>query len=270
MTFHALRRARSISRNLLVLPAIFFMAMAAVSSASSAASPGWLDGNRIRLTVAPKGEGRSVTYGYTVSPGGDVRIEVEDRTGETEKSGEMLLVASRFLAARGFDLPRGYEIDTLDTAVLSWQLAGRILDRGAPGDPARMAGPVRIDALERRTPLSVSTTSAEETFAPPWSVRGGAHPLGGGRVFFDVTFAARTTAPPAPGAAEVRYSGTWEKLVRPVPLPDETSLSGWKVYALGPFRRKTSQGAIVDYGATPVAENYSTLGDLRRAAAAGK
>jgi hypothetical protein len=232
---------------------------------------GWLDGNRVRLTVSPKLGGTEITYGLTVAGNGDLRIEIEDRSGKEGASGEMLLVSSRFLATRGLKLPKDYEVDVLDAAALSWQLAARLLERGAPGDPGKAARSVRIAVVERQTPLTVSTTSGQETFPPPWSVEGRASPLGGGRVFFEMTFASRTSAPPPnPTEVAMRYSGTWER-VSPAPeIADSTSLSGWKLYALGQYRRKTSQGPITDYGATPVAGPYATVGELRRAAAAGK
>jgi hypothetical protein len=254
---------------------------AAVAASLLAAAParptpkpspsGWLDGNRIRLTVSPKVGGAAVTYGFTIAANGDMRIEVEDRSGKEGASGEMLLVSSRFLATRGLKLPKDYEVDALDAAALSWQLAARLLERGAPGDPGRAARTVRISVVEREKPLTVGTTSGEETFPPPWSVEGRASPLGDGRVYFEIVFASRTSAPPpSPTEVAMRYSGTWERLSPAPAIPDGTSLSGWTLYALGQYRRKTSQGSIIDYGATPVAERYATVGDLRRAAAAGK
>lgn len=239
----------------------------------------WLSGNRIRLTAAAKDDPKSITYSFTVAGNGDLKIEIEDRSGSIPSSGEMLLVSNRFLGVRGLSLARDYEIDALDAAALSWQLVARLLERGAPGDPKKVSRAARVSVVERQAPLTVSTTSGEETFPPPWEAQGRVNPLGDGRVFFELIFASRTTprvpatprspAPPM-GTAEMRYSGTWERTSPPPEIRDSASLAGWTIFALGNYKRKTSQGSIVDYGATPVAERYGTVGDLRRAAVAGK
>jgi hypothetical protein len=201
-----------------------------------------------------------------------VRIEIQDPSKKPGSSGELLLVSGRFLASRGIVLAKGYEIDQLDAAVLSWQLVGLLLDRGAPGDPATIDRPVRIQVVERREALRISTTSGEQSFPPPWTAAGRAYPLGTGRIFFEVSFHSKTL--PLPGGSSdptaMRYSGSWERVSPPPEILDSARLDGWTLYALGPYRRSTSRGSFLDYGATPVAEHYSTVGDLRRAAAEKK
>lgn len=253
--------------------------VARIASAGASARPasaptppprGWLQGNRVRLTVVEHGGAKTVTYVFAIAPGGDMRIGVEEREGSTETSREMLLISGRFLAIRGAKLSAGYEIDSLDAASLSWQLAGRLLTSAVPGDPGTLRAPARIALTESRAPISVSTNSAEETFQPPWSARGRVNPIGDGRVDFDFAFSFHTSVPPSE-AMEVRYSGRWESS-SPVPaIEDGTSLGGWSLYFLGPRRLQgKGQGEMVEFGATPVKTPYGTVGDLRRLARSRK
>jgi hypothetical protein len=254
-------------------------AIARISSAETTARPAaaptpsprsWLQGNRVRLTVVEHGGAKSVTYTFAIAPGGDMRIGIEEREGGTDTSRELLLISGRFLAVRGAKLPPGYEIDALDAAALSWQLAGRLLTTAAPGDPSNLRAPVRIALSESRAPISVSTNSAEETFPPPWSARGRVNPIGDGRIDFDFAFSFHSSVPPSE-AMEVHYSGRWENASPALAIEDGTSLSGWSVYVLGSRRRnEKGQGEMVDFGATPVKSAYGTVGDLRRLARAGK
>ena len=168
-------------------------------------------------------------------------------------------------------LPHDTEVDVLDAAALSWQLAAKLLERGMPGDPAKAARSTSIAIGEPASPLAVTTTSGAATFPPPWSARGRASPLGGGRVYFELLFSSKQPdGAPAKGDVAMRYSGTWERMSPPPAISDSTSLTGWRLYTLGMVRRRTSRGELMDYGATPVSERFDTVGDLRRASAAGK
>jgi len=256
----------------------FLAACAAILGAAPTSRPkaaatvvpsGWLYGNRIALTVSSRGGADSITYTFAIARNGDMRIQTEARSNGAESSGELLLISGRFLATRGADLPKGYEIDTVDAAALAWQIAGQLLERGAPGDPGSLRGPVRIQVVESRAPLHVSTTSADASYPPPWTARGHANPLGGGRVYFEIIFDCRSPVPPAE-ATEMKYSGTWERSAAPPEIDDVMSLAGWKVFTLGTIRRKDVSGEILDFGATPLAGAYATVGDLRRSAARPK
>jgi len=241
--------------------------------AGAAGEPsGWSRGNRVVLNVADSAGNPSPSYTYFCSRSGDIRIEIQDPAKKPGSSGELLLVSGRFLASRGIVLAKGYEIDQLDAAILSWQLVGLLLDRGAPGDPEKIGKPVGIQVVERREALTVSTTSGEQTFPPPWTVTGRAYPVGAGRIFFEISFRSKTMPIPggSPDPTVMRYSGTWERVSPPPEILDSARLDGWTLYSLGPYRRSTSRGPFVDYGATPVTQRYSTVGDLRRAASAGK
>ena len=226
----------------------------------------WSAGNRITLKVTPPGESGSVTYGFLIAGNGDLQIDIVEQSPAEKSAGTILLVSGRMMATRGLKLPPGYEIDTLDGAGLSWQLASQLLERGAPGDPRNLSEPVRIDVLEKKDPISVQTTAAGGSYPAPWTAKGSVKPLGGGRVAFNVDFGFR---PPGSSAKlfQFRYSGTWEQAQPPPVIEDAMSLKGWIVHSLGPIHRSDAGGQILDYGASPTQDRYATIGDLRRAVA---
>ena len=195
-----------------------------------------------------------------------MRIGIEEQTPQGTSATEILLISGRFMASRGSKLEKGYEIDTVDAAALSWQIAGQILGRASPGDPARLRAPVRIALAENRVPIHVVTSSAEETFDPPWSAQGRINPIGNSRVDFEIVFAFRNPMPPS-AAMEMRYSGRWERSPTSPALPDSMSLDGWSIYALGAQRRRDKDGVAVDFGASPLPQRFSTVGELRRSLA---
>lgn len=249
-------------------------ARAQAPRAGAAASGGsWLQGNRIRLTVSPGGAATpqtgAITYTFSIAADGDMRIAIDEQTPRGNSGTEILLISGRFMASRGSKLEKGYEIDTVDAAALSWQIAGQILGRASPGDPVRLRAPVRVALAENRVPIHVVTSSAEETFDPPWSAQGRINPIGDSRVDFEIVFAFRNPMPPS-GAMEMRYAGRWERSPIPPALADATRLEGWTVYALGAQRRRDKDGVAVDFGASPLPQRFATVGDLRRSLADGK
>ncbi len=206
-----------------------------------------------------------MTYSFSIDPGGDMRIGIEERDGNSQTSRELLLIAGRFLAVRGAKIPAGYEIDILDAAALSWQVAAQLLARASPGDPGSLSAPIRISLAESRTAISVSTNSAEETFPPPWTARGRINPVGDRRLDFDFIFSYHTTVPPSE-PMEVRYSGRWEYATPPPVIGNDSSLSGWSVFSLGTRKRREKGEDMVDFSASPGKTVYGTVGELRRAA----
>jgi hypothetical protein len=258
----------------LALPAVLLATLGGlyVSRISEAqASPGiapssWVAGNRISLKVASRDEPGSVTYGFLIAANGDMQIDITEHSAKEKSSGTILLISGRVMATQGLKLEPGYEIDTLDGAGLSWQLASQLLERGAPGDPRGLKQPVQIDILEKKDSINVGTTSASGSYPPPWTAKGTVNPAGVGRVGFDVAFGFRD-----PGASqrtfELRYSGTWEQLQPPPQIDDSRSLKNWTIHWIGPTRRSDAGGQILDYGASPTKDQYATVGDLRKAVA---
>jgi hypothetical protein len=198
-----------------------------------------------------------------------MQIDIEERSPKESASGTVLLLSGQAMATWGLKLEPGYEIDAVDGAGLSWQLVNQLLQRGAPGDPRSLKKAARIDVVEEKEPISVSTTSAGGSYPAPWTAKGSVEPLGGGRIAFDIAFTCTAPGPP-PKTLHLVYSGTWEQL-RPLPvIPDATSLKGWVIHRIGPIHRSDSGGQILDYGATPTADQYLTVGDLRKSLAKAK
>jgi hypothetical protein len=230
------------------------------------AVPSWTAGNRITLKLSSQNAPESITYGFLITPKGDMRIGVDQQPAKAGSSGTILLISGRALATRDVRLEPGYEIDTVDGAGLAWQLASQLLERGAPGDPRNLTKAAEIDVLETEKPLHVGTTTASGSYPPPWTAKGMAKPLGAGRVAFDIVFGFQSPGTP-PKPYEVRYQGTWECAEPPPAIEDALSLKGWVIYSLGYIRRSDAGGQILDYGASPTGDRYATVGDLRKAIA---
>jgi hypothetical protein len=233
------------------------------------ASPGtaaasWLAGNRINLKVASRDDPGSVTYGFLMATNGDMQIDISEHPAKESSSGTILLISGRVMATQGMKLEPGYEIDSVDGAGLSWQLASQLLERGAPGDPRSLKQPVQIDILEKKDSISVGTTSASGSYPPPWTAKGTVKPVGVGRVAFEVVFGFRDPGSPQ-RTFELRYSGTWEQAQPPPQIEDSRSLKNWTIHWIGPTRRSDAGGQILDYGASPTQDRYATVADLRKA-----
>jgi hypothetical protein len=251
---------------LLALGALYVARVSEAQVSPSTAAASWLAGNRINLKVASSNEPSSVDYGFLMAPNGDMQIDISEHSAKEGSSGTILLISGRVMATQGLKLEPGYEIDTVDGAGLSWQLASQLLERGAPGDPRSLKQPVQIDILEKRDSISVGTTSASGSYPPPWTAKGTVKPAGLGRVAFDVTFGFRDPGLPQ-RAFELRYSGTWEQAQPPPRIDDSRSLTNWTIHWIGPTHRSDARGQILDYGASPTQDQYATVGDLRKAIA---
>ncbi|MEP6993321.1 MAG: hypothetical protein ABI968_02280 [Acidobacteriota bacterium] len=204
-----------------------------------------------------------MSYRFLIAVNGDIRIDVDQQSPAQTWSGSVLLISGRAMATRGLKLEPGSEIDVADGAGLSWQLASQLLERGAPGDPRKRKQAVAIDVLETKDPISVSTPSAGGSYPAPWTAKGWARPLAGGRLAFDFTFGFPNPESPSKHY-EVGYSGTWEQ-AQPHPVIEDTmSLHDWVIHSIGPIHRSDAGGQILDYGASPTPDRYATVGDLRR------
>lgn len=51
----------------------------------------------------------------------------------------------------------------------------------------------------------------------------------------------------------------------PEPLSDAFELADWRVYEIGPYKRESGGSVIYDYGAQPVDQRYSNLGEVKAA-----
>lgn len=235
-------------------------------SVEAQGSSSWSGGNRITLKVSAPGDADSLAYGLLIAANGDTQINIDTHSAKGATSGVILLISGRAMATQGLKLEPGYEIDMVDAAGISWQLASQLLERGFASDPRSLKQPVQIDIVEKELSINVGTSSASATYPPPWTARGRVQPAGRGRVAFDIVFGLRAPGPP-PRQFEFRYSGTWEQ-AQPPPLIDDTkSLKNWTIHWIGPTHRSDAGGQILDYGATPTHEKYATVGDLRKAVA---
>jgi len=250
---------------LLATLGVLYVSRISEAQPSPAVAPSsWVAGNRISLTVASLDEPGSVTYGFLIAANGDMQIDITEHGAKENSSGTILLISGRVMATQGLRLEPGYEIDTVDGAGLSWQLASRLLERGAPGDPRRLKQPVQIDILEKKDSISVGTTSASGSYPPPWTAKGTVKPAGLGGARFDVAFGFRDPGAPQ-RTFELRYSGTWEQEQPPPQIDDSRSLKNWTIHWIGPTHRSDAGGQILDYGASPTQDRYATVGDLRKA-----
>ena len=221
--------------------------------ALSAPSPtDWFKASHIEVRI----KDAAVTYAVVTDTtlNGDSRIEITSST--SGESGTILLIAGRWMITKDIRLAEGSEIDALDRAALSMQLALTLLTRAFPKGPASVTKDGDVSIEEPSQPITISTQSASGSFSAPWKVTGHVRHESPARLAFDVTFSARNT----PG---IHLEGAAEFRPSTVEIGNDLSLDGWTVYEIGP-RTQTSEGkTTLDYGARRIERVYKTVGDLR-------
>lgn len=222
----------------------------------------WEALNEFNIRASSTGSTNRVSWrGLAAAGGRDLRIDMEQSSGGKSESGMLLLVAGDTLLAKGISLPAGAEIDVLDAPVLTLQLVTRLLATVLPGGPAGVRGTVKIDHVERESPISVGTASAGGSIPTPWYLRGSVTRAGGGRIDFDLQL-FQGDALAASSSPALTYSGSLATSTRP-PFLDSMSLAGWQAFALGPRTTQDGSAKILDYGATPTVSPAGTVAKLR-------
>jgi len=203
-------------------------------------------------------EGASAcSWRFELGAGGDLYLALDEQSPLGARSGELVIVAGVALLSRGVTMPEGSEIDALDGPGLMLQLVLELLGRTIAGGPAVVSTRAVIDHNEHDEPLTLQTLSASASFPAPWRSQGEVRRTGEATFAFDLVF---TYGKGTGEESSLRLSGTWSQ-VSPAPaLDDQMSLDGWLAFSLGP---RVSDSTL-EYGARPVTEQVTTLGQLRK------
>lgn len=197
------------------------------------------------------------SWTYDVASNNDVVIAAEQFFNNKSEVGEVMLIGGLAIAVRGLTLTPPWQIQVLDVPLTSLMHVETMLARAFPGGPQTVQGTRCLRIEERVEPLSVTTPSAEAHFQPPWSIDGSVSRNSDDVIFFDLIFRDVKLGKSA------RFVGSWTSAAGRPEIPDETSLVGWNVLRLGPREAEYEDGAIFDFGASPVDEGFKTVGELR-------
>lgn len=219
----------------------------------------WNRGNKCELRIRSPRDHRAISSTrIETNSRNDILLEIKDETAGGTLSGTIMVIEGRVMLVRGLLLPRGYEIDALDSRVLMLHLAFELLGRAFPRGPDSVSSNANVRISESRTPIPVRTVSARGEFRAPWSLKGTASREAPERVAFDLEFTFPDEG--SPTEQVMNLSGTWQLDRLGLALNDAMTLDGWQSYLLGGVRN----GNILDYDAV-VSERYTTLRELRRA-----
>jgi hypothetical protein len=220
----------------------------------------WYEANAARVRFSASGSADFAEWQFLVPDPLDIEIRTtSSHEGKIEK-GTIILVHGRMMLTRGLSLERGYEIDAIDSPVLSYQLAMTLLTQAFPKGPAELHGTHAVDLRERERSIQVATTSASGEYPPPWTLKGKVARTDSENIAFALTF----TFPAEKARETLAIEGTWTKRMRPPALDPNMKLEGWNAYALGPISIKQQGGTILDYGAQARPTQLRTLGELQK------
>jgi len=215
----------------------------------------------VTMNVTPGDDFLRVTM--FMMKGNDARIEVSGKSDGKSHTGSLMIVSGNRMLARNVPMERGMEIDALDGPVLQVRLALELLGRAFPGGPTSVTTSRTVDVTERKESIKVNTASAGGEYPAPWTLKGSGKEEDSRKVF-DLVFRCA-------GVEQViNLKGSWRAKKVQDELPDSLSVTGWRVFAIGPYSRQDGGGTIYDYGAQEIRKTFRTLGEVRQDAARQK
>lgn len=226
----------------------------------------WADFNAVTLKVtAPNAHGYAIWNSKYDKETFDIQIDVEASDGKEIKKGKILMVGGRVMATKGPVTEPGYEIDSLDEAILQQQLVVRMLGESLPKGPADIKGVKAIDFTKTKTGIKFATPSASGFIAPPWTVKGEIKVIANDVVEYSLLLTSGTKGKPADQGGEysAHFDGKLSK-TESAKISDTLSLEGWDLYGVGVKTRKEGKATAYDYGATPATTAYKSIADVRK------
>ena len=105
-----------------------------------------------RASISMQDQGTTGTILYEISGNQDLKITMDTVEKGKKQTAEMMVIngQSQWMLAKNVPLERGYEIDALDGAVLSLNLALELLRAAAPGGPTGIKQKSFFDVKEDR------------------------------------------------------------------------------------------------------------------------
>jgi len=217
----------------------------------------------LSVKVPPKGDTGNWKIQSYADPG-DVVIELDTPGAKGRTKGSIMLVSGNAIAAKGFALEPGFELDPLDVAVVNLKVLTRLLDAAVPGGPAALKGKQAVNTREDKIPIVVATPSANAKFNAPWTLKGTVERLDAGSIAFQ--FDVDVPSADKPGERERwTFSGKATGSAKGRVLADSTAMAGWMAYRIGPAKGAKQSHTSLQFAATKLPGPYATLKDLRAA-----
>ena len=170
----------------------------------------------------------------------DIRIDLDVPAPSGRMKGTIVLVGGRIMMTKGLDLPRGAELDAVDTPILAIKLLTRVLGRALPAGSVAVVKERAIKHREATAGIRFATPTTEAHMAAPWTLDGKLTKLANGDVAYDVRIVGGTRDPFGRKGPPIdtRFSGRFSAAATPL-LDDAMALDGWTVYAPGARSLKT-------------------------------
>lgn len=217
----------------------------------------------LSVKVPPRGDTGTWKFQSYADPG-DVVIDLDTPGAKGRTKGSLMLVSGNAIAAKGFALEPGFELDPLDVAVVNLKVLTRLLDAAVPGGPAALKGKQAVNTREEKMPILVSTPSANAKFNAPWTLKGTVERLDASTIAYQLD----VDVPKADKPAERErwtFSGKANGTSKGRVLEDSMALAGWTAYRIGPAKGAKPGHTSLQFAATKLAGPYATLKDLRAA-----
>jgi hypothetical protein len=197
---------------------------------------------------------------------GDIKVDVEiSQPGGAAKQGKIIMIGGRVMAAQGPITEPGYEIDTLDGAILELQLVTKLLGRAIPDGPATINSDQHVDFSDSETGVQIATPSAGGMMQAPWRVVGELKRTQDDGVAFDLAFTFPSEE--GKGTTTMSFSGKLFNAAN-TKIDDQMQLGTWNLFGVGPQSRKQGDATIIDYSAAPETSTYKIVADVRKKLAA--
>jgi hypothetical protein len=194
---------------------------------------------------------------------GDAQINFESRNDREMQKGTILLVSGGWMATKDLALAQGFEMDTVDGALIQVHLLIALLFRAFPAGPTSVRREERVNLEEMQTAIEVGVGAAFASYGVPWSLSGTVRKTQTEVVEYDLSFSFLTGASPTGQVSRLvrRLTGMVEKVKESFALPDSFMLQGWSVFRFGPALANSS----LDYMARPAEISFGSVGELRKA-----
>lgn len=226
----------------------------------------WYMGNLIELRTSDESRNFEGNFTFRISDGGDVHLVTrETRAGDTTE-GEILMLFSGVMLARGIEVDPEWAVRALDGPALATQLALKLLHLAFPNGPMSVGAKDSIALKETERSVSVSTPTSDGMLVAPWAVEGTASRQTAQRVEFDMVAYARRSSG-GDGTVVLPMSGSWNRLADAPTLRDSMPLDGWRVYEAAPLRGRIQGERALVSGEMATDAGIRTLGALREAIA---
>jgi hypothetical protein len=248
------------------MPVAFFAPLLVAGLAVQASGPvdaqamAWFAASEMRVDGNIAGQPEHYRYRFQLATNHDMRVEADYDHDGKPAHGTMVLVGG-WLAVKDLPLIKDQEIDTIDGAVITYQMAARLLSLAATTTPDKVAKAIDVNLSEPAKGFSVSTASADMTIPAPWNLRGKIQP-GDHGIDFDLDLSADL----GHKVQHFQYRGSWIHAKPMASLPGSFSLAGWRVFHLGPVKRVHDKSVDYDYGADEITGGVADVNALRNKA----